>query len=361
MENIMIFYEDFYKNYKPDSRTYEDFMNTQYAPLVSADREALLKLVMDKEYGWLKDTCYKTEVECVKEEKWLSGNIIRKELKLKVVFEDETAEIPFVAFIPVKKEKVPAFLYISFESGFPNKYSPVEEICDSGFAFVSFGYKDVADDKDDGFISCLERHFIGKREEKTAGKICLWSTVAIMIMDYMQTVDEIDKENIAVVGHSRLGKTALLTAATDERFAFAYSNDAGCSGDALARGTNGEEIKDICKNFPYWFCENYKKYANNEQNMPFDQHYLIATIAPRYVHLGSASEDWWADPVSQYLSCVAAGDAFKNGFCYEEKMPEINDEFFEGDVGFHMRKGLHYYSREDWLKSIKFVKMKTQV
>ena len=117
----MIFYEDFYKNYKPDTRTYEDFKNTEYPTADLTDREALLKLVMDKEYGYLKDVSYITEVECVKVEKWLGGNIIRKDMKLKVIFENETAEVPFVSFIPVKKEKVPAFLYISFESVFPNK------------------------------------------------------------------------------------------------------------------------------------------------------------------------------------------------------------------------------------------------
>ena len=92
--------------------------------------------------------------------------------------------------------------------------------------------------------------------------------------------------------------------------------------------------------------------------MPFDQHYLIASVSPRFVHLGSASEDWWADPDSQYLSCVAAGEAFPDGFVYENRFPQVGDEFFEGSVGFHMRQGLHYFSREDWLKSIKFINSK---
>ena len=353
----MIFYEDFYKNYKPDSRTYEDFMNTQYAPLVSADREALLKLVMDKEYGWLKDACYKTEVECVKEEKWLSGNIIRKELKLRVIFDEEIAEIPFVAFIPVKKEKVPAFLYISFESVFPNKYSPVEEICDSGFAFIAFGYKDVADDKDDGFISCLERHFIGKREEKTAGKICLWSTVASMIMDYMQTVDEIDSENIAVVGHSRLGKTALLTGARDTRFKYTISNNSGCGGASLSFNKRGETVEVMNTVFPYWFSLKFREYNNGE--FDFDQHFLLSLIAPRYLYVASSSLDGWADPNGEYFSCVLASEAFgENGFVHPERLPYVGEEFHQGKIGYHLKEGNHSLSRYDWNKFIKFIKGK---
>ena len=64
----------------------------------------------------------------------------------------------------------------------------------------------------------------------------------------------------------------------------------------------GERIEDICKAFPYWFCENYKKYVNNENKMPFDQHYLAASIAPRYVYISSAKEDEWADPASEMLT-----------------------------------------------------------
>jgi hypothetical protein len=186
----------------------------------------------------------------------------------------------------------------------------------------------------------------------------MWAWAAQRVMDYALTLDRLDPARGTVCGHSRLGKTALLAAATDTRFACAYSNDSGCSGAALARGTKGETVKDICERFPFWFCENYKKYADNEENMPFDQHYLIACIAPRYVHLGSASDDWWADPKSQYLSCVAAGEAFENGFKYENRLPQIGDCFIQGDVAFHMRKGLHYYSREDWLKSIEFINSK---
>ena len=91
--------------------------------------------------------------------------------------------------------------------------------------------------------------------------------------------------------------------------------------------------------------------------MPFDQHYLVAGIAPRKVLIGSAAEDHWADPISEQLCCVASSEAFEKGFVCEKFPAEIGDEFFEGDIGYHLRKGLHYFSREDWLKLIKFVNM----
>ena len=87
--------------------------------------------------------------------------------------------------------------------------------------------------------------------------------------------------------------------------------------------------------------------------MPFDQHYLIASIAPRLVLVGSALEDEWADPVSEQLGCLAAAPAFDGDFqC--DRIAQIGDAFLEGKVGYHLRKGSHYFSRTDWLRLMEF-------
>ena len=86
----------------------------------------------------------------------------------------------------------------------------------------------------------------------------MWAWAAQRVMDYAITLDCLNKNRGTVCGHSRLGKTALLAAATDERFFCAYSNDSGCGGAAISRKKDGEKINDICKAFPYWFCDNYK-------------------------------------------------------------------------------------------------------
>lgn len=262
---------------------------------------------------------------------------------------------PFYVTIPIDDKKHPFFIHINFRDCVPDRYMPTEELVDNGFAVLSFSYNDITADNDDftdGLAGILYKE--GKRKSDDAGKIAMWTWAAHRVMDYAQTLgDKLDLNNAIVCGHSRLGKTALLTAATDERFAFAYSNNSGCTGAAISRKKNGEQIKDICERYSYWFCKNYQKYINNEENMPFDQHFLISSIAPRKVLIGSASEDYWADPVSEQLCCMAASNSFKNGFICD-KLAEIGDEFFEGDLGYHLRKGLHYFSREDWLKLIKF-------
>ena len=103
-------------------------------------------------------------------------------------------------------------------------------------------------------------------------------------------------------------------------------------------------------------CENYLRYADHEDAMPFDQHYLLASIAPRRCLVGSASEDNWADPISEQLACLAASPAFSKGFICPDREAETGEAFLDGDIGYQKRKGLHYFSREDWQQLIWFVR-----
>ncbi len=201
-----------------------------------------------------------------------------------------------------------------------------------------------------------------ERSDEEWGKIGIWAWAAQRVMDYAQKQENLDLNFSIVCGHSRLGKTALFTAATDERFKFAYSNDSGCSGAAISRGKEGEQVERICNVYGYWFCENYIAHSKNVETMPFDQHYLLATIAPRYLYIASASEDQWADPVSEMLCGVAVSEIYesygKRGLVCEDRLPQIGDMYHEGTVGYHLRAGTHYLSREDWQKVMKFVKSK---
>ena len=182
-------------------------------------------------------------------------------------------------------------------------------------------------------------------------------------MDYAQTLSCLDFTRAAVVGHSRLGKTALLAGALDTRFTAAFSNCSGCSGAALSRGGNEkrETVGHICGQFPFWFCRRYQQYAGAEDTLPFDQHFLLACMAPRRVYVSSAAADLWADPVSEYLSCVAAGKVYRqlglSGFVCPDRLPQVGDVFAAGRIGYHLRAGTHYFSREDWLHFMDFLKM----
>lgn len=324
-------------------------------------REEMLEILQREEYGYLpeKPESISFQVEEDVIPKFCAGNAVCNKITANCIINGKEFSFPFYATLPTEGKNYPFFIHINFRPDNPDRYMPTEEIIDNGFAVFSLWYKDITSDGDDftdGLAGVLFED--GVRTDTDSGKIAMWAWAAQRVMDYAETLgDIIDIKCGTVCGHSRLGKTALFTAATDERFAFSYSNNSGCSGDALARGTTGETVDDICYRFPFWFCENYKKYCNNEDNMPFDQHYLLASVAPRKVCIGSASEDAWTDPVSQFLCCVAAGKAFKKEFEYENRLPQIDDKYFNGDLGFHMRKGKHYFSRKDWQRLIEFVNL----
>lgn len=326
-------------------------------------REEMLDIVQAQLFGYLpprpEKISFETEENIIP--KFCAGKAVCHKVTVNTVINGKEFSFPFLATLPTDEEKHPFFVHINFRDLNPDRYMPTEELVDNGFAVLSVWYNDITTDDGDftnGLAGVLFEN--GKRNDTDCGKIAMWAWAAQRILDYAETLpDKLDLSRSVVCGHSRLGKTALFAGATDERFAFSYSNDSGCSGAAIARGTapGGERVADICRNFPFWFCENYKKYCNNEYNMPFDQHYLVASIAPRKVLIGSASEDKWADPLSEMLCCVASSPAFVNGFKYEDRPPQIDDKFFDGDISYHMRKGLHYFSREDWLRLIEFVKL----
>ena len=129
-------------------------------------------------------------------------------------------------------------------------------------------------------------------------------------------------------------------------------NCSGCCGAAISRDKHGETIKVITDVFPYWFTPNYKKYAEKEYEMPFDQHYLMASVAPRKVFVVAASEDDWADTDAQYLCAEAASEAYKElgltGLKPANKPLEIGEKNTGGEIAFFVRGGVHFFSREDW-------------
>ena len=324
-------------------------------------REKIVKLLCNEVYGFLPKTEIKLSFSVSETEPFFcAGKVSLSKIILTAEFENGSFSFPFYSSIPNENKKHPFFVLINSRDNVPDRYLPIEEICDNGFAVLSFCYKDVTSDDDD-FNNGLSKLLYDQNEKKDndCGKIRMWSWAASKIMDYAMTLPKLDLKNAYVAGHSRLGKTALLTSALDERFSAVISNDSGLGGAALTRGKNGEGIEDICRQFPFWFCNNYKKYIDDTNALPFDQHFLLAASAPRRVYIASALEDYWADPNSEYLSCVAASDIYiklgLTGFIHPDKLPTPGNFFHGGNIGYHLRNGKHYLSREDWAYFMKFL------
>lgn len=330
---------------------------------LNLSKEEILQLLLQEEYGFLPPAPQSVTVEEVKRDvRFCAGKAELITLKMTCVTESGTYSFPVCYTCPTNRAKpLPCFIQINFRDLVPDAYLPSEEIVDNGFAVLSFCYKDVTSDDGD-FTNGLAGVFYpnGERTDTQCGKIGLWAWAAMRVLDYAQTLPELDKNRISVAGHSRLGKTALLTGALDERFFCAFSNDSGCSGASLSREKEGETVAKIWNRFPYWFCKNYEKYADNEDSLPFDQHFLLAANLPHLVYVASAAKDAWADPKNEYLSCVAASDYCKakgfSGFIHPDRLPQIGDAFHDGHIGYHLRDGLHYFSREDWQNYMKFLR-----
>lgn len=324
-------------------------------------REEIKAILSREEYGVIPPPPLEWSVrEDRVDGSFCAGKVTRKDLRMICRLESGEFSFPFCLVIPKTGQPCAAVLHINFRPDVPDRYMPTEEICDLGFAVASFCYQDVTADNGD-FQSGIARLIYGGRERENGepGKIAMWAWAAMRVMDYLMTVPQIDQSRIAVAGHSRLGKTALLTAAFDERFSAVLSNNSGCCGDAVFRDKAGERVADICGSCPYWFCKNFQSYVNREHDMPFDQHFLLALAAPRKLYVSAAVEDSWADPMSQFLSCCAVGEIYqlyqKQGLVCPDRCPEVGDVFGDGNVGFHLRSGVHYFSRYDWQMFLRFI------
>jgi len=191
------------------------------------------------------------------------------------------------------------------------------------------------------------------------GAIGGWAFCASRVVDYLLAHGDVRPDGIAVCGCSRAGKTALWCGAQDSRIAVTISNVSGCSGAAITRGKRGERVADITGAFPHWFCAKYTEYSNREDNLPVDQHMLLALCAPRPVYVSSASEDEWADPDMEYKAALLCGEAYRlygRQGLPEGGAPALNAPLLSGDVGYHNRRGEHGCEVYDWEQFLAFIK-----
>ena len=314
--------------------------------------------------------------------KTLNGEAIRKQYKLTFKKNGKSISLILLIYIPNKEKKSPAFLaynfggnykisndpYIHIEKknttrsikrGVNKSRWPLNKIIKSGYALITLNYNDVDPDKNnfsDGIHTLFYENGDLKPKENEWGSIAAWSWGFSRVLDFLKNEPLIDTKKIILLGHSRLGKTALWAGAKDERFSIVISNNSGCGGAALSKRRFGEKVSDINTNYPHWFAKNFHKYNDKESLLEVDQHMLVSLIAPRPVYVASASRDSWADPKGEFLSAKFAKDVYKL-YGYMEKglkqLPKVNTPI-HGRIGYHIREGKHDITLFDWEQYINF-------
>ncbi|HXR03908.1 MAG TPA: hypothetical protein VN836_04290 [Verrucomicrobiae bacterium] len=188
---------------------------------------------------------------------------------------------------------------------------PITNIFAHGYGYATFRYTDIQPDNSNTYHSGVIGLILKPGQAKPAsdewGAISARARGASRVLDYLKKDRSVDAKHVALIGHSRLGKTVLWAGAQDPRFALIFSSCAGEMGSSPTRRDHGETIDDMAANFPWQFAGNFLKYSGHWNDMPVDAHELIALNAPHPVFISGGTQDQCSDPRGEFLAEAAAG------------------------------------------------------
>src|ERR1700730_5677908 len=236
------------------------------------------------------------------------------------------------------------------------------EILARGWGYATVGYQDIQPDRANAWTQGVVGLTLPAGQLQPApdgwGTISAWAWGISRIVDYLETDRLVNPKQIAIQGHSRLGKTVLWAAARDERIAAVFSSCAGEMGSALARRDWGETVDDMAQNFSWQFAGNFQKWIGRWNDMPVDAHMLIALSAPRPVFVSGGTTDQWSDPVGEFLAEVAAGPVYRllgRKDLGTTQLPPLDTPVISGDLGWHYHTGGHMATPADWNAFLQFL------
>ena len=356
-----------------DPFTFLDGRKVKTAADWKARRAELLELFQTELYGRLPPKPETMVVEKTSEK--LTEDRFAYERRYRLWFRaDKTGPvIDWIVFVPrFAKGKVPVFLHLNYKgndfiaTGKTNHYTlPLEQIAAHGYAFMSAHYTQISADpktKADWDETAYNGVFElwGRRDPAKTdnpGVIMAWAWGLMRGLDLAEQIPEIDATKAAVIGSSRLGKTALVAAAFDERFKVCIPNQTGAVGVQVMKRDFGENAKIQEFIFPHWYCKGFWKYKDDPSKQPFDQHLLLACVAPRALLLECFLSDWF-DPKGEFVAAKAASPVWQM-LCGKglgcETLPEpFSSEFVKPPFGYASRDESHGLSGYDWMWALDF-------
>ncbi len=318
----------------------------------------------------------------------LNGKAISRQVNIYFSNGEDVPFLTLLLYVPKSVKKVPVFAGLNFKGnqtidadpdilmarywketntdiineedsrGIRTGRWPLEKILASGYGLATAHYYELEPDHKDGWqegIRATLKEELSITPDKWTA-IGAWAWGLSRIQDYLETDELVDASQTILIGHSRLGKTALWLGANDTRFAKVIANESGEGGAALSRRWYGETIAHLNTNFPHWFTQQYKMYNNDVSALPVDQHMLLALIAPRPLYIASAEGDQWADPKGEFLSAKHAllvYKLYKKNVKGLDTMPGINQPTGQ-TVRYHIREGKHDVVPYDWDQFLNF-------
>ncbi len=228
---------------------------------------------------------------------------------------------------------------------------PAEKYLDNGYAVVVCIADEIETDDKACFPNKLGAIIQKGKKEQEVGALACWALGLKIAGEVIRKRTDVDGSRVIVAGCSRFGKAALWCGARYEWIAVTVSFNSGCGGAAINRGKRDEHLKDMVQNFPHWLSSNIRPYVQNEENMMFDQHFLLASIAPRKLFITSSTKDCYSDPYAEFLGLVYASPAYEY---YGEYgigtwiWPPAGMLLDEKNTGYYLREGEHGIETEDW-------------
>jgi len=240
-------------------------------------------------------------------------------------------------------------------------FDAIGELIGRGWGYATLGYSDIQPDRANqwtsGVIGLTRKEGQTQPAPEEWGTISAWSWGISRAIDYLETEKAVNPKQIAITGVSRLGKTVLWASAKDERVAAVFSVVSGEMGAALIRRDWGETLDDMAQNFAWQFCGNLQKWVGRWNELPVDQHMLIALSAPRPVYVNGGLTDQWSDPKGEFLSMVGAGPVYRllgKRDLGTTELPPLDTPLTSGDLAFHYHSGGHQAVPADWKAFLDF-------
>jgi hypothetical protein len=304
------------------------------------------------------------------------GAAIRKQVIGRMGEKSDGPKMKLTLHLPAKSSgPVPVLLSITFDflarasattktgqkTAGPARFDSLGAVLNHGWGFASIIYTDIQPDRPDRWTDGVIGLTLQPGQTKPApdewGTISAWAWGISRSIDYLETEKAVNSKQIAITGASRLGKTVLWAGAQDERVAAVFAVVSGEMGAALIRRDWGETLDDMAQNFPYQFAGNLQKWVGRWNDLPVDQHMLIALCAPRPVYVNGGLTDQWSDPKGEFLSLVAAGPVYrllgKKDLGVTE-LPPLDAPITGGDLAFHYHSGGHTAVPADWAAFLEF-------